>query len=78
MLFWSFALVFLTCEFCEQLTKHFEMLEDAVCQCNWHLFSLKMQRIFVVVLTSAQQPVAIEGFGNALCTRDAFKKVIVI
>lgn len=77
MMFWSFTLLFFACEFSEQLTKHFEMLEAAFCQCDWSLFPLKMQRMFVAALAMVQQPVAMKGYGNAACTRAAFKNVCV-
>lgn len=76
MSFWSFSLIYLACEFGEQMTTHFENLEETYCQCHWYLFSLEMQRMFIAVLANVQQPIVVRSFGtNTPCTRAIFKKV---
>lgn len=48
---------------------------DALDQSSWYLFSVEMQKAFVVVMSIAQQPAAIRGYGNSLCARQSFKTV---
>ena len=76
-MFWPFALICFVCECGEMLTTRFNELGDQLCQCNWYLFPVEMQRMFVIVVVDAQQPTIIRGFDNAPCARDTFKKVTI-
>lgn len=67
--------VFLFCELGEQVAKQFKIFEDELCECNWYSFPIEMQQMFPIVIMNTQQPVNIRGYGNTLCTREAFRKV---
>lgn len=69
-----FAFCF-SCEFGEMLTNHFEQLNDAFGLCNWHLFPIEMQQMFLIVMPNAQQSTIVRGYGNTPCARGAFKQV---
>lgn len=60
-----------------KVTHHFNGFNKKLCDCNWFLFPNKMKRIYLIVLSGTQQPAVIQGYGNTVCTRDAFKKVIL-
>lgn len=72
---WSFVVIFCVCEFGHQLTQEFEMFDEKLCQFNWYLLPIELQRMFVIVMANAQQPNVMQGFGNIQCTRDSFKQV---
>lgn len=74
-LMFSFASIFLFCEFGERITYQFSLFNDRLCQCNWYAFSMEVQRIYLIALSDIQHPVLIRGFANTLCTRIAFKHV---
>lgn len=76
LLFWS--IVFIACEFGEMVTERFEYFNEAIEQCNWYLFSLDVQRVFVIVLSNTQQSIFLKGFGNIALSRDTFKRVLEI
>lgn len=76
MVFWSVSLVFLFCEFSENLTKQFDMFNDTLGQSKWYQLSLPMQRMLVIVIANTQYPTHIRGFGNLFWRREAFKKVM--
>ena len=73
---WSFFAVFLYCEFGRMVTSRFDKFHDKLQQCNWYSFSTEMQRLYLMFMMNAQQPVMIKGYANILCTRDTYKKVI--
>lgn len=76
MVFWTFILIFFFCELGEMVTDQFHQFSDELGQCSWYLFPIELQRMLVTFMVNAQQPVIIHGFGNTLCTREAFKLVI--
>lgn len=73
---WTLLTIFSVCELGEKVTHHFNVFNEKVCNCDWYLFSHEMKRIFLIVLSGAQQPAVIQGYANTVCTRDAFKSVI--
>lgn len=75
LLFWSFAIILMSCYFGEMVTNQFESFNNELDKCNWYTFPNDFQKMFVIVLQNAQKPVIIYGFGNIFCMRDAMKKV---
>lgn len=75
VMFWSFSLVFFLCEFGENISGEFDELNGVIYQCNWHLCPLEVQNKLPIILISTQDPIILSGFGNVLCTREAFKSV---
>lgn len=73
--FWSFVAIFCTCELGEQVADTFIKFNDEIGQCRWYTFPIELQRMLATVILNAQQPVIIQGYGRALCTRNAFNKV---
>lgn len=71
----AFVLIFLLCELGETVTNQHELLNDELCQCDWYLFSVGMQKLLVIFISLTQQPVLIRGFANIQCVRDTFKRV---
>lgn len=57
-------MLFISCEFATAVTHRFDMLDKKLCHCKWYLFSLKMQRIYAIVMTNTQQPMIIVGFAQ--------------
>lgn len=76
MVFYSNALILCICECGEMITNQFNMFRNELDQTSWYLYPIEMQRMLVIVMANAQQPTIISGFGNAVCVRDSFKKVI--
>lgn len=76
--FFSFVIIFLTCELGEMVYDSFDEFNNALNQCNWYLFPIEVRRIFALMITNAQQPVTIRGYGNTRCVREYFKQVISI
>lgn len=75
LMIWSFVTIYAFCEMGETVTSQFNIIEESLNECNWYLFSLKLQRIHLIVLANAQHPTTVNGFGNLVCTRDSMKKV---
>lgn len=84
LLFISVLLVFslivnlIFCESGETVRIQFEMLNDVIGQGNWYLFPSEMQHMFIIAMANAQHQILIRGYGNSLCTRETFRKVIDI
>lgn len=72
---YSFGLICVYCEMCEEITSGFEEVADAIYQLDWYTYPLDIQRMLPLVLNYAQQPVQTIAFGNIPCTRETFKKV---
>lgn len=75
--FWSFILIFTFCDLGENVTNQFDEI-DLYYQCNWYLFPLNIQRILPIIIINSQELVVLHAFGNVSCTREAFKKVILL
>lgn len=76
-MFWSFALIYAFSEMGEMVTIQFNDFEMELGQCNWHLFPLKLQRIYLIILANAEQSITVHGFGNIVCVRESMKRVIL-
>lgn len=77
LMFWSFIVIYVFCEMGEKVTNQFNEFGEELGQCNWHLFSMKLQRIYIIALANADQPTTIHGLGHIVCVRESMKKVIL-
>lgn len=68
-------MIFLFCEPGDAVANQFDEFTDEFTQCKWYTFPVEMQRMCVIVLANAQQPTAVQGFGNLECTRQSMKRV---
>ena len=75
--FWSFAFMYLFCEFGERVSNGFDELNDAIYQSDWYTLPLHIKRMLPTVILAAQQPIGIRIFGSIRCSRETFKKVKV-
>lgn len=69
---WQFSLIFFLCECGEFVMDQFGEFDYELCQCNWYLFPVEMQRMIVIVI---MRPPIIRGYAVTECTREAFKRV---
>lgn len=77
-LFWSFALVYLVCNFGHKVSAAFEDIECAFDQISWYLFPYEMWQRLPIIVAAAQQPAELTVFGSISCSREDFKKVSLI
>lgn len=63
------------CYFGENITNQFNVINHAIYGCDWYLFPHEVQRILPTIMVSTQRPLILRGFGNVVCTREAFKNV---
>lgn len=75
LVFWSFASMFLLCEYGQMVTTRFEDIDEAVYQSEWHSFPDKIQRILPTIINNTQQLVIISGFCDVQYTRETFDSV---
>ena len=75
LVFWSFASMFLLCEYGQMVTTRFEDIDEAVYQSEWHSFPDKIQRILPTIINNTQQLVIISGFCDVEYTRETFDSV---
>lgn len=67
--------VFIACELGQRLSNSFAEIEDIFDQFDWYLLPIGVQRLLLIVIVNAQQPVVIKCFGNISGSREQFKKV---
>lgn len=72
---WSFIIIFSCSELGETMAFQFNVFHELLCQSNWYEFSIDMQRMLIIFMLDTQQLAFIRGYGNIVCTRDAFKNV---
>ena len=72
---WSFAFVFVVCEFGQIMSNAYTEIDHEVCQLDWYLFSMEIQKILPTLMIVTQKPVGLDVFGNISCGREDFKKV---
>ena len=59
----------------EQICSAFGEIEDEIIELDWYLFPMKAQKILLIFLINAQQPVEFMGFGNFPASRENMQKV---
>lgn len=68
-------MVFFNSELGERVTLQFNAFNELLCQSEWYLLPLDVQRMLVIFMMDTEQPAVIQGYGNIECTRASFKKV---
>lgn len=76
-MFWLLALMYTLCQFGQQMTDQFSSFEHTIAGTDWYTFPIDMQRHFIIIMKTGQDPVELKGFGNVYCSRETFKKVIL-
>lgn len=74
-LMYTIGLLFLYCEFGQQIVNRFNTLYDDTCQFKWEMLPLGLQKSWLIVLAATQQPVQLVGFGNIISCRETFQRV---
>lgn len=75
-MFWSIVLIFIVCMLGEMVTDGFVEINDVICQLDWYLYPMEIQRIMPNVLCATQQLVIVKGLSSlGAYTREAFQKV---
>lgn len=78
-LFWLLALMYILCQFGQQLTDQFFHFEHTIYECQWYTFPVNTQkRYFTMIMSASQKPVELKGYGNVRCSFETFKNVILI
>lgn len=78
MICWTLLFLFFCCELGEMVANRLNSLDNELCRCDWHVFSVEMRRFYIITMCNTQQATIIRGYGNMVCTRDSFKKVSFI
>lgn len=76
--FYSFVVVFITCELGQRLICEYADIEDVICQFDWYLLPLDIQKALTIIIFNAQQPVTIECFGSTNTNRESFQQVCLM
>lgn len=72
---WSFAFVFVVCEFGQRVSNAFIDIDFEAGQLEWYLFSMEVQKILPTLMIVTQKCVGLDVFGNVQADRENFKKV---
>lgn len=73
--FYSFCVVFITCELGERLMNEYADIEYVICQFDWYLLPLEVQRQLTTIVINAQHPVVVQCFGSTNTSRESFQQV---
>lgn len=73
----SFGLVFMFCEFGEQLRTRSDEINDAICELDWDSFPLPTRRMMPIIISITQHPAELVAYGGCLCARNTFKRVSI-
>lgn len=76
--FYSFCVVFVTCELGERLMSEYEDIEYVICQFDWYLLPADVQKTLPTIIINAQQAVNIQCFGSTNTSRESFQKVRIV
>ena len=67
--------LFVTCEFCQQISNAFEEINDLIVQFNWYRFPNEINRMLPAILIVTQHPAKFKCFGSISYDRETFKAV---
>lgn len=73
--FWSFELIFISCELGERVCNAFDEIGDTIDQLDWYLLPFEMQQLLPTIILNTKQPVVLQCFGNILCCREVLRNV---
>lgn len=68
--------MFILCETGEIVAGRFDEI-DLYEECDWYIFPCQIQRLLPIIIINMRRTVAIQAFGNILCARETFKKVML-
>lgn len=74
-IFSAFIQIFLFCEFGERIIASTDQIPKDMLASGWYAFPMEIQKVLPVIICSSQRAVGLHGFGNIICTRQAFKDV---
>lgn len=60
------------------MTMKFGDVGDAVYGLSWYDFSINMQKDSIFFIGAAQNEVHLRGYAGTNCSRDVFKKVLIL
>lgn len=72
---WILLILFLLCNSGGFVTGAFGEI-DIYEQCDWYLFPRNVKRMLPIIITICQKRTVVQGFGNILCTRETYARVI--
>lgn len=75
MLCLAFVPVAMTCELTGQMSMGFDGIYDEIMKFKWYLWPRKTQKLLLIFLPNAQQPVRFECYGSISSDRDTLKRV---
>lgn len=75
---YGFGVVLFACELGQRVTNLFIGINDKIEHSDWYSYPNKVQKMLLIILIVAQQPVEFQCFGSTSANRDTFKKVSAI
>lgn len=75
---YGFGVVLFACELGQRVTNLFSGVNDMIEHFQWYSYPNKMQKVLLIIMIVAQQPVEFQCFGSTSANRDTFKKVCAI
>lgn len=53
-------------------TDSFSGIADVMFECDWHEYPIEHQKIFILIIENAQQPIQFDGFEIAILNLETF------
>lgn len=69
--------IYLFCYFGNSLSNSQEDIADYFHELNWHELPVQMQKLFLLPIMAAQNPIHMYAFGSIECTSETFTKVLI-
>lgn len=57
------------------VTERFENLDAELCQCNWYMYPIGLQKMWIIFMLNFRHSTYIRGYGDIQCSRGSFKAV---
>lgn len=68
--------LFVFCYYGDEVTGKFKGLSVSMYKLNWHLYPIEIRRNMPLIMSIAQKPIYLRGFGRTECTREVFNRLI--
>lgn len=75
---YAFGIVFIACEIGQRINIAFDECSEMITQFNWYRCPVKIQRMLLVIIPFAEEPIDVDCFGSTTCNRGTFQFVCVI
>lgn len=73
-----FKYIFLLCEPGQRMINRFDKFDNELVEFDWYLLPIEMQPMYMIFVSTTQNPLKVSSYGGIMCERETAKKVTTV